>query len=269
MFAPRSRSWPPCFGTCPRNRRHPTTRRPEPRHKRIIARFPQLFEELDAKQPISGSIIALSWAACDVEQRRRPGQRLVCLMDGQPSLWDTADVCLDGVPKGTRIDILDIIHVAGYIWRAAKAFHSHRKNQESFVRQRLLRILKGDVQGVISGLRRMATLRRLGGDPRQEIDTVCGYFTTHVHRMRYDEYLAAGCPIATGVIEGACRHLVKDRMERSGMRWTKAHAQAMLDVRAIHQSSYWDEFHQQRIQNDQESSRQYRNLLERITTLAG
>ncbi len=243
--------------------------RPEPRHKRIIARFPQLFEELDAKQPISGSIIALSWAACDVEQRRCPGQRLVCLMDGQPSLWDTADVCLDGVPKEMRIDILDIIHVAGYLWRAAKAFHSHRKDQEPFVRQRLLRILQGDVQGVISGLRRMATLRQLGGDPRQEIDTVCGYFTTHVHRMRYDEYLAAGCPIATGVIEGACRHLVKDRMERSGMRWTKAHAQAMLDVRAIHQSSYWDEFHQQRIQNDQESSRQYRNLLERITTLAG
>ena len=58
-------------------------------------------------------------------------------------------------------------------------------------------------------------------------------------------------------------------MERSGMRWTKTHAQAMLDVRAIHQSSYWDEFHQQRIQNDQESSRPYRNLLQRITTLAG
>lgn len=243
--------------------------RPEPCHKRVIARFPQWFEELDAQQPISGSILALSWAACDVEQRRRPGQRLVCLMDGQPSLWDAAEACLADVPQEMRIEILDIIHVAGYVWRAAKAFHSHREHQEPFVRERLLRILQGDVQGVISGLRRMATRRQLDGDPRQEIDTVCGYFTTHAHRMRYDEYLAAGCPIATGVIEGACRHLVKDRMERSGMRWTKTHAQAMLDVRAIHQSSYWDEFHQQRVHNDQQSSQPYRNLLERITTLAG
>ncbi len=59
--------------------------------------------------------------------------------------------------------------------------------------------------------------------------------------MRYNEYLAKGYPIATGVIEGACRHLVKDRMERTGMRWTQANAQAMLDVRALYQSSYWDE----------------------------
>jgi hypothetical protein len=62
--------------------------------------------------------------------------------------------------------------------------------------------------------------------------------------MRYDEYLRAGYPIATGVIEGACRHLVKDRLERSGMRWTLAGAQAMLDLRALHQSSYWDAFQQ-------------------------
>ncbi|MBM3998104.1 MAG: hypothetical protein FJ297_00950 [Planctomycetes bacterium] len=57
--------------------------------------------------------------------------------------------------------------------------------------------------------------------------------------MRYDEYLAAGFPIATGVIEGACRHWVKDRMERSGMRWNLAGAKAMLNVRAIHESDCW------------------------------
>ena len=62
--------------------------------------------------------------------------------------------------------------------------------------------------------------------------------------MKYDEYLSGGYPIATGVIEGACRHLVKDRMERSGMRWTGEGAQAMLDLRALYQSSYWDSFQQ-------------------------
>jgi hypothetical protein len=216
--------------------------RPEPQHKRIVARFPQVFEDVDEMLSISGPITAISWAAREVDQRRRPGQPLVCLMDGQPSLWNAADVCLEGVPGAERIEILDVVHVASYVWRAAKVFHAHREHQEAFARERLLRILEGDVQGVIRGLRSMATRRGLRGNDRREIATVCGYFSTHAGRMRYDEYLAAGCPIATGVIEGACRHLVKDRMERSGMRWTTTNAQAMLDLRAMQQSSYWDEF---------------------------
>lgn len=243
--------------------------RPEPCHKRVVARFPQVFEDIDETEPISGTIIALSWAAREVERRRRPRQLLVRLMDGAPSLWDAADACLVDDPEDERWDILDIVHVAGYVWRAAKAFHPHREQQEAFARERLLRILQGEVPGVISGLRRMATQRRLSGSARQEVDTVCGYFTTHAQRMQYDRYLAAGCPIATGVIEGACRHLVKDRMERSGMRWTQIHAQAMLDVRAVHQSSYWDAFHQQRITKVQQSYQHCRALLATATPLAG
>lgn len=229
------------------------SRRPEPRHKRIVARFPQVLEDGDETLSISGPLVALSWAAREVEQRRRSAQTLVCLMDGQPSLWNAAAVCLEDVPGAERIEILDIVHVASYVWRAAKAIHAHREHQEAFARERLLRILRGDVKDVVGALRRTATRRRLGGNARTEIDTVCGYLTTHAHRMRYDEYLAAGCPIATGVIEGACRHLVKDRMERSGMRWTLPCAQAMLDLRAMQQSSYGDEFHQQRIENERPS----------------
>lgn len=243
--------------------------RPEPCHKRVIARFPQVFEEIDEAEPIPGSIVALSWAAREVELRRRPEQPLVRLMDGQASLWDAADACLGDVPVQHTLDILDIVHGASYVWRAAKVFHAHREHQEAFVRDRLLRILQGDVRGVVTGLRRMATQRQLRGSARKEIDTVCGYFTTHADHMRYDEYLAAGCPIATGVIEGACRHLVKDRLERSGMRWTQLHAQAMLDVRAVQQSSYWDDFQHHRIAAEQHSSQPYRRLLPRLTTLTG
>jgi hypothetical protein len=247
----------------------PRHSRPEPCHKRMVARFPKLFEEL-AVEPISGSILALSWAAVEVEQRRREGQPLVRLMDGQVSLWDAADTCLaDSLAAGPVFDILDIVHVASYVWRAAKVFHTHREHQEAFVRDRLLRILRGQVHGVIQGLRHRATRCRLAGAARKEIDTVCGYFTTHARRMNYHEYLAAGCPIATGVIEGACRHLVKDRMERSGMRWTQAHAQAMLDLRAVHQSSYWDEFQQQRVTAQQASSQPFRNLLPTLNALTG
>lgn len=216
--------------------------RPEPQHKRIIARFPQIIEDIDEQKPVSGTTLALSWASREVAQRRREDQVLIRLMDGQPSLWDTAHACCD-VPAEYVVDILDIVHVSHYVWRAAKVFHSHREHQEAFARQRLLRILQGDTPGVITGLRRMATSRSLRGHPRKEIDTVCGYFQTHIERMNYDQYLAAGYPIATGVIEGACRHLVKDRLERSGMRWTLGGAQAMLNLRALRQSSYWDQFH--------------------------
>jgi hypothetical protein len=172
------------------------------------------------------------------------------LMDGQASLWDAADVCLSVPPEDT-IDILDILHVSSYVWRAAKVFYPHWEHQEAFARDRLLRILQGEVRGVIGGLRQMGTKRGLKGKGREEIATVCGYFEKHAHRMRYDEYLAAGYPIASGVIEGACRHLVKDRMERSGMRWRLAGAQPMLHVRAVYQSSYWDDFHQDRIAREQ------------------
>lgn len=244
----------------------PDSPRPEPCHKRVIARFPLMLED---EEPIPGSIVALSWAACQVEQRRRPKQPLICLMDGQPSLWGDLGACLENVPENERLEILDIVHVAGYVWRAAKVLHSHREHQEAFVRERLLRILAGDVRGVITGFRRMATHRGLPEAGQKEVDIVCGYFTTHAHRMRYDEYLAQGCPIATGVIEGACRHLVKDRMERSGMRWTQIRAQAMLNVRAVHQSSYWDEFHQQRIAKQIQSFKTYSPLLKQLASLAG
>jgi hypothetical protein len=79
----------------------------------------------------------------------------------------------------------------------------------------------------------MATVQKLSKEKRADVDAVCGYFTAHANRMKYDEYLAAGLPIATGVIEGACRHLVKDRLERTGMRWSASGAQAMLSLRCL------------------------------------
>ena len=164
----------------------------------------------------NGTIEAFIWADEQIAARRRLGQKLLRLMDGQASLWDAADNYLN-VSKEDIIDILDILHTSSYVWKAAKVFYSHWEHREAFARDRLLRILQGDVRGVIGGLRQMATKRGLKGDRLKQITTVCGYFEKHAQRMRYDEYLAAGYPIASGVIEGACRHLVKDRMERSGM----------------------------------------------------
>lgn len=173
-----------------------------------------------------------------MDQRRREAQTLIRLRDGTRSLWKTADACRN-VPDEHTVDILDVVYVSHFVWRAAKVFHPRREHQEAFARERLLRILQGDAKGVIAGLQRMATQRNLRGHSRQEIDTVCDYFEMHLQRMKYDQYLAAGYPIATGLIEGVCRHLVKDRLERSGMRWTLHGAQAMLHLRALRQSSHW------------------------------
>jgi hypothetical protein len=62
--------------------------------------------------------------------------------------------------------------------------------------------------------------------------------------MRYDEYLANGWPIASGPVEGACKHLIKDRMERSGMRWTEHMAEAIVQLRAVYLSGDFDQYWQ-------------------------
>ena len=239
---PASKSWRRCFATTAGPR---PKDRPQPQFKHVTARFTSMREDPDG-EAVGIQRHDRSLSLGGGTNRRAPplaGQKLLRLMDGQASLWDAADNCLS-VPPEDIIDILDILHVSSYVWKAAKVFYPHWEHREAFARDRLLRILQGDVRGVIGGLRQMATKRGLKGERLKQITTVCGYFEKHAHRMRYDEYLAAGYPIATGVIEGACRHLVKDRMERSGMRWRLAGAQAMLHVRAVYQSSYWDDFHQ-------------------------
>lgn len=226
-------------------------KRPEPTARQLTARFATERDLGEGPQMISGAIEAFSWAARRVADRHRADQPLICLMDGQPSLWDAADAALDPDLSESKIEILDLLHAAKYVWDAAKVFHSQREHREAFARERLDRLLSGEVQSVITGLRRMATTRNLRGEKRTTIDTVCRYFEHNQHRMHYDQYLRAGYPIATGVIEGACRHLVKDRMERSGMRWSLSGARAMLHVRCVHQSSHHSAFYRQRIHQEQ------------------
>ncbi len=107
----------------------------------------------------------------------------------------------------------------------------------------------------------MATPRKLRGIPRKNVQTAATYFEKNAHRMRYDEYLAAGYPIATGVIEGACLHLVKDRMERSGMRWRLTGAAPMLALRALRISHVWDAFQKHHQQSYRERLHPHRHLL--------
>ncbi|MEZ6125507.1 MAG: hypothetical protein R3C49_20360 [Planctomycetaceae bacterium] len=220
-------------------------KRPVPRHKRSITKFAELLPDV-SDTPVSGTQLAMAWANLQVESRHQRKQKLIRLMDGQYNLWEEADAGLSTVPAEDIVDILDLLHVAGYVWTAAKAFHDVRKEQEAFAMETLRKILEGNVDTVIRSLRYRATSRNLTGTKRDEVDRVCGYFSGHRERMKYDEYLAHGYPITTGVIEGACRHLVKDRMERSGMKWTCEGARELLHLRCLRASGYWNEFHEQR-----------------------
>ena len=114
---------------------------------------------------------------------------------------------------------------------------------EVWVSERLLAILQGRSSQVAAGIRRSATLLNLSSQARGPVDKCADYLLKYRDFLRYDQYLAAGYPIATGVIEGACRYLVKDRMEVTGARWSLAGAEAVLQLRALRASgdfeSYW------------------------------
>lgn len=180
-------------------------------------------------------------------------------MDGQASLWETFKLHL---AFGARtIPILDILHALAYVWKAAGLFERDDARRKAFTRERLLRILRGDVRGVIRGLRRMGTQSGFKGKNAKALAKICGYLEKNADRMRYDEYLRRGYPIASGVIGGACRHLVKDRMERSGMRWTLEGARSMLNVRAAFQSDHWRSFQDSYVERQTRETHPYRNLL--------
>ena len=247
-------------------------KRPRPCHKRMTACFPTTEDAGgDDALRISGEIHAWTWAAEQIRTRRRDDQALVRLCDGQESLWRTSDVCLgledDGQKRSRNVvDILDVIHVSSYVWSAGRALHGKDDaSAESFARDRLLRILQGEAQGVIRGMRRMATEHDLRGQKLKDLTTACNYLEKNLPRMRYDVYLAAGYPIASGVIEGACRHLVKDRMERTGMRWQEPNAASMLFVRALEVTELWEPFQTRRQATERKRLHPHRNLLSNYT----
>lgn len=239
-------------------RRQARTRpkRPRPRHKRMRA---MLNHQDGEGRPIHGRAAVFGWMADEISARRAAsGKPLVNIMDGDESLWAMRDVFQADTPM---VDILDLLHVTPRLWDAAGCFYRRDSGEaRQFVRERVLRILRGETAGVIRGLRRMAAAR-LSGKPRRLVLTICNYFEKNRHRMRYDQYLQAGYPIASGVIEGACRHVVKDRLERTGMSWTPPGAQAMLHLRCLHLTGQWDDYVAYRARRETERLYPYRDAI--------
>jgi hypothetical protein len=221
--------------------------RPRPCFKYVRAALER--DDRDATEPQTRTIFA--WMAAQVRQRNPDGNKpVVLLMDGQDSLWKAGGVYLpDELAEVT--EILDLLHALGYLWEAAFLFHPNASNAaRTFVKDQARRMLHGDIAAVIHALHWLGTHHKLKGKRRDALERICGYFHNNAHRMAYDAYLEHGFPIASGVIEGACRCVVKDRMERSGMRWVMTGARAMLDLRCVYLSDLWEEFMRFRIQRE-------------------
>ena len=149
--------------------------------------------------------------------------------------------------------VLDFIHVLEYLWKAAYCFHAPSSPEaEGWVSERAVATLQGNSSEVAAGMRRSATLQALTPKERQAVDTCADYLLRYRPLLRYGHCLKEGFPIATGVIEGACRHLVKDRMERSGARWSLAGAEAVLRLRALRCSGDFEEYWEFHLQQEKE-----------------
>lgn len=215
--------------------RAPTQPRPLPQHKRVWASIEKSL----------GTVIGEAFAEAD---RRDPEgkRRWVALVDGNKAqIKEIGDAAKQRNVKVTLV--LDLIHVIEYIWTAAwDVFVEGDAAAEKWVRKYLTEVLRGRAPIVAAAIRRLATCRRL--EKRGGIDKCAAYLIKYKSMLRYDQYLADGLPIATGVIEGACRHLVKDRMDITGARWGLPGAEAILRLRSVQVSgdlpAYWA-FHQQ------------------------
>jgi hypothetical protein len=200
----------------------PARKRPRVQNKRTWARV-----EADQR-----TVIEQAFAEA---LRRDPEQtqRWVVLTDGQDDLLRQ----IAAAAKRYKVDVIviqDFIHVLEYLWKAAYALHPDAAEaREQWVMERATAILEGRAQDVAVGLRRAATRKQLSQSARKPVDKAADYIDNNRERLRYDRALAHGLPIATGVIEGACRHLVKDRMDITGARWGLARAEAILKLRSL------------------------------------
>jgi hypothetical protein len=210
--------------------------RPRPTHKRVWASVEH------APQRVVDDAFAEA-VRRDPDRRRR----WVVLVDGQRDQIKRVQRAARRFGAEVTI-VLDIVHVLEYLWRAAYAFHAAGTEEaETWVRNRLLALLNGRSAGELAkSLRGMIERHALDAKAAAPVIKCANYLVKNTRWLHYDRALADGLPIATGVIEGACRYLVQDRMGRTGARWSLDGAEAILRLRALRTSGdfadYW-QFH--------------------------
>jgi hypothetical protein len=173
--------------------------------------------------------------------RRDPDgrRRWIVVVDGQDQQLEAVSAAARR--HGVNVTIVcDFIHTMEYMWKAAHEFHpAGSEGARQWVADHARLLLEGaDPSQVAAGMRRSATLRRL--KVRKAVDKCARYLIKRRAYLRYGTALEHGYPIASGVIEGACRHLVRDRLDCCGARWSVKGAEAVLKLRALASSGDLD-----------------------------
>jgi hypothetical protein len=214
-----------------RRRRPRSDKAPKPQNKRVAASV--------AKSHADG----IAEMFDEAESRNPDGKRRnVVLLDGDEKQIESAEA--EAQKRAMNITIvLDLIHVIHYLWTIGKALCAGvHAEADAWVGHILLQLLTRHPLDVVATIRQTATNRRLSSAARKTLDDAVEYLRKNSTRIHYAQFLADGLPIATGVIEGACRYLVQDRLGITGARWGLEEAEAVLKLRAIRTSGDWDEY---------------------------
>ena len=194
---------------------------------RTIYEKEALFENLDAAfATLDSKKAAFDHMLHHVDKRDPQGQKpLIALLDGDPYLEDRLlkDLHRHGMEHRLDALILDLIHASEYLWDLGTALYGEKGALRiDWIKEKLYTLLEGKVGYLIGGLRQRLTKNqeRLTPPQKKALEKTITYFENHRHMMHYHVYLQKGYPIATGVVEGTCGSLVKDRMEQSDMRWS-------------------------------------------------
>jgi hypothetical protein len=189
---------------------------------------------------------AVAYAVSNLALRDPTGEKpIIALVDGGKGLEQAIRDALEAEDMGHRLQavILDIIHVTEYLWLAANAILGEKHPlRTQWVEKHLGMILDSEVDKVTQALEAHMCKNATTKAAKIALLRVIKYYRNHAHKMDYKYYLEKGYPVATGIVEGACGHLVKERMERSGMQWTIEGASATLDARAVKLNGDWNDF---------------------------
>ncbi len=180
---------------------------------------------------------AIEYGLDDIVQRmKNPKSRFVVPIDAGIGLEEKVMAYIEKHKLHTQFDgiILDIIHVSEYVWDAATAVMGAKSNSRAdWVRRMLEDLLDSKTEQVIEDLEQIRDKTKLSDTKRKQVEKTITYFSNHKHKMDYKTFLNKGYPISSALVESACGHLVKERMEQSGMRWSSSGAQNIMDLRAV------------------------------------
>ncbi|NES87375.1 MAG: hypothetical protein F6K10_42020 [Moorea sp. SIO2B7] len=184
-------------------------------------------------------------AECQSILHLRPDLTVVMLADGAKDNWQSLGTLDFGlapdIPPPKVVNIVDFFHGAEHLKEGCDAIWGKASVETKAQFERLRILLKEDPKGVnkVINVLRYHVGRIKAPTRKKRIRKQLTYFRNQRHRMRYADYLQQGLPIASGVVEAACKTLVTQRMKCSGMAWKQAGGQAILTLRSLIQSDRW------------------------------